>query len=64
MKRSKRQESSIIIYFSFYFILLLALIIFTLSSVLPKVNAIEEKKNTTGTIYNELQKLTKDGISY
>lgn len=64
MKRSKRQESSIIIYFSFYFILLLALIIFTISSVLPKVNAIEDKKETTGKLYNDLQKLTKEGISY
>jgi cell division protein FtsL len=60
MKRSKRQESSIVIYFSFYFILLLALIIFSLSILYPKVRAIEEKKETTNTIFKDLKALTSN----
>ncbi len=64
MKRSKRQESSIVIYFSFYFILLLALIIFSLSTLYPKVRAIEEKKETTNTIFKDLKALTSNWIAY
>ena len=64
MKRSKRQESSIIIYFSFYFILLLALIIFSISSLYPKINEIELKKDITNKTYNDLISLNKEGISY
>lgn len=64
MKRSKRQESSIIIYFSFYFILLLALIIFSVSTLYPKINKIEKKKETTNITYQELEELSKTGIGY
>mgnify|MGYP007014084561 CR=1 FL=1 len=64
MKRSKRQENSIIIYFSFYFILLLGLIIFSISSLYPKVNEIEQKKEEVSNTYNTLTQLTKKGISF
>ena len=64
MKRSKRQESAIMIYFSFYFILLLALIVFSISSLYPKITEIEAEKETTKTTYDTLVSLKKDGISF
>lgn len=64
MKRSKRQESSIIIYFSFYFILLLGLIIFSFSVLYPKITVIENKKETTKTVFNELNTVSSKWINY
>jgi uncharacterized protein with PQ loop repeat len=59
MKRTKREENSIIIHFIFYFVLTVALIIFGIYSILPQIKQIEDNKNITRDIYNNIVRIEK-----
>ena len=64
MKRTKREENSIIIHFIFYFVLTVALIIFGIYSILPQIKQIEDNKNITRDIYNNIVRIEKKWLDF
>lgn len=64
MKRSVREKNSIVIWFVFYFILLFSLILFISLYTIGTINEIEEKKDDTKVLYNEIVKIKTNWLSY
>ncbi|QFR39751.1 hypothetical protein A9Q91_06110 [Candidatus Gracilibacteria bacterium 28_42_T64] len=64
MKRTKRESQGILVHAVFYAFLLIGLIYFSYGVVYPGVIEIEQKKKDTAILAQDIQAITKGGISY
>lgn len=64
MKRTKREINIIVINFLLYFILFVIWTSLFLFSVFPQYNNITRAKKETQSIYDEIQKVKKEGVSF
>lgn len=64
MRLSKREENSIIIHFWFYTLLTFLLIYFLSTSIIPQILQIEKKKIEVKQVYENIQRVKNQWISY
>ena len=64
MERTKKEEKLIVTYFWIFLILLIAMIIIFFSYIYPKIKKVEQIKNETQYIYQDVARIQNQWMSY
>jgi len=64
MKRTKRESQSILVHAIFYILLLIGLTYFSYSILYPSITDIEQQKEDTASLLNDMTLIKKNGIPY